>query len=509
MMKKDLFIPQNQIKGWFILALLGVAYYLIISYFTSPLNVLFVTVCLGIGIVIFIKPWIGTYILIVSFPFIASMPRGLFIPGFKIDEILIILVLVLHFISPNKNKNLKLNRIDSIFIMFLLSGFILSTLGMVLRGWDVNLLEFGTLFKPYFIFRLLLFTIDDIKKIRKVVILLLLPIFLVSLLAIMQILNLGNVRAQLASVYSDTPTTVLLNEALTASQLSLRLRATSTLGHWNALGGYSALVAFLSLAFIPHGRALRLSWLPALAFTASVVSLILTGSSNSLVGFSIGLVLWWFLQGKNYFIKSNPITRKMIFLSFLFILIVVSVGYATIGKSIIHTQIARQSVAHIYDRATLEYYPTYGIPSSLVVRWYLAKYLIGQMLDDDWALLTGFGIGPATNALLPWGSAESGYMHMLFYFGPLFLLFYFLLLRAILLALRKYKSRVKEDDIFGNGLATAGIIFVVLMGILNIVQSAYIGAGVMHLFWIVIGFSFTFTVVPGKQERLHQESLSI
>jgi hypothetical protein len=127
------------------------------------------------------------------------------------------------------------------------------------------------------------------------------------------------------------------------------------------------------------------------------------------------------------------------------------------------------------------------LPRSILTRGLLAKYLFTLMVQDGLALFTGFGAGENARALLPWGTAESGYMTMLFFYGTLFVLAYLLLLKTVFSQARRLRRSLPPGEEMGRGIATAVISIVAAMAVMNIVHPYYTAAGVTHYFWIVLG----------------------
>jgi hypothetical protein len=433
------------------------------------------------GGALLVQPRWGTYLVVLSFPFIALIPRGAYIPGFKLDEVLIITSLLAVLVKKGATKyriSLRLTRIDYVYWMLFIAGSVLPSIGVLMRGQIPDWLEIIALLKQYAIYRLVLATLKSQKHLSKMVTLLLFPSLLVSLIALLQMLDVANVRFLLAEVYGGSAHAVYRGYPY---------RATSVLGNWNALGGYATLNLLLSLSLIEVRRSLGFSFLVSISFVASLIALMLSGSSSSIVGFLVGSFVW-------LTIKKKFRLRHLLYLAL--ILVFSLVIFQGIGKDVLQAQIERQVGDRIVDRATGKVYKTYGLPRSVVSRWALAKYIFELMVEDVLALFLGFGAGAESVALLPWGTAESGYLAMFFFYGPMFLVMYFVLLRIIQLQSRRIRCKFEAKDGLRYRIAVVAEMIVSAMSIINIIHPYYSAAGITHYFWIFVGCSVSLSYFP-------------
>ena len=462
--------------GWGLIILLGIAVgFAAQSPFLALAIVVGIIAMVSMAIML-IRPWYITYLLIMTFPFISTLPRDLLPIPIKMDELLIIFGLIAFFISPAASKRWALTRIDLGFFLLVTAGTIFPIVGMLIRKTQPDWLEVIALIKPFLLYRLVVMTIDSRYKLTRALILLLLPPILVSVIAPLQLLNIGEMQKILAMIYYDSPAVQVLNRNITG--VSRLLRATSTLGNWNALGSYSTLAALLSFSLWRAKRTFQPKNMPAISFGSSLGSLLLSGSSSSLVGFITGGSVVFVNSLRGFRIRKHHVIS--VILIFLFLLIM----SLTVGRNVVLDQINRQSSTYIYDRASEQYYPTHGIPASVVTRWYLAEHLFGLMLNEKSTMFFGFGRNEYSNSLLPWGTPESGYVGMIFFYGPLYLLVYlgflFMLLRYSQLLRKKYFT---EGGIrYAVAMAVGGM--TVAMGLMNLIASYYSAAGTSHIFII-------------------------
>jgi hypothetical protein len=452
--------------------LVGVGLATLLSLVDQKLYVIGGLLGLFLAVFFLTKPLIGTYLIIISFPFLSTVPRGAYFPGLKLDEILIILLFGLYLLPPLKAKDFRLTQIDIIYLLIFLAGSFLPFVGAYLRGHQPEWVEAIALLKPFILYRLVFMTLGNRRDVSWTIGLLLVGSLSVSILAILQLLDIAGLRSLIAQIYYDTSAPALLRATF--------IRATSTLGNWNALGGYAALGALLSLSLLRYRKAIKFPLLVPVALAANVGTLFLAGSSSSIIGFLVGLIVFWILRPRRARLSRG--NRISLFLVLILVLLVFSIA----GRTVIAEQIERQAKLYVYDRATQSYQPTSGLPASLVERWLLVRHLFSTIIDDRTALLTGFGTGSEAIELLPWGTPESGYMAMLFFYGTPFLLLYLFLLVTILLISRKLQAKVDKKDHLGLSLTTAVISSTIAMGFMNIVHSYYSAAGVTHYFWIMV-----------------------
>ena len=442
-----------------------------------PLYALLLLAALIFGIICFIQPRLVTYLLVLSFPFIAAIPRGSFLPGLKLDEILIIVGLAVGFLNPGIKKTFRFTMIDALYIALFLESAILPMIGHSLRGWPTEWLEVVAILKGYLIYRLILLTMNRRQDVQRCLLLLLIPVPIVLVIGIFQLLGIANMSVWLREIYGAA--TFSMGELGARANV---FRATATLGNWNGLGGYAAMIVLVGLPLFVETKAISWGKFTPLALASGVSNLIVAGSSSSIVGMLVGGVVSIFS------VRRLRISRRLVGYS-LIILLVGGIVFAIVGRQVLSIQFLRQtSEGWIHDRAGQSYVYVPNVPDSLVVRLYLAKYLFEVMRRYDLAILTGFGDNEQTRALLPWGTPESGYISMWFFYGPFFILIYLSLMAAIFVQARKTgKNSLRMNDRLGVVLAKSTMGMVAAIFVMNIVSSYYISAGATHVFWIVAG----------------------
>jgi hypothetical protein len=368
----------------------------------------------------------------------------------------------------------------------LLSGTVLPVIGHLLRGWPTEWIEIIALVKGYLIYRLILLTIYKREHLEKLIWLLLIPINIVFVIGILQILNIGDMRTILANIYEGSGVYVQL-----ADTKDIYFRATSTLGHWNSLGSYGVFGAFLSLSILLRHRKKNNLVLLVVTLGSCLGLIILSGSSSSIFGFLIGGIVFWRIHYKRLKVKKIlPYLVPVIILGVL----VFSLG----GLRVLRSQLQRQTSPELlYFRPIDQYVSTYGLPASLAIRGHLAYYLFSVIKTDSIAMITGFGDGTRARDLLSWSTAESGYMSMLFYNGPIYIFLYLLLLWQIIIYARKIKKRLTSEFSLGIALANAVICSTAAMAVINIIASYYTAAGTSHFFWVLVASMMGIIQIPG------------
>ena len=289
-------------------------------------------------------------------------------------------------------------------------------------------------------------------------------------------------RNYLAEIYPDTSAVYVATRLSSFSQINVYLRATSTLGNWNAFGAYSVFGACLSLALLTYPHALKKIWLVPITLGTNISSLIMTGSSNSIVGFVVGLVTWWWLKPRKA--KNIKFDWKKIVLA----IIIVSIVFGIAGSTVLKIQYDRQfKSSYVLDRATSKIYSTHGLPESVLERWFLARYLIDLLLKDSLAFWIGFGRGEDAVAMLPWGTPESGYVGMVFFYGVFFLIAYLILFATIFVIAGGIRKQLGSQDELGQAVVLSVMIITAAVVVMNIMHSYYLASGVVHYYWILTG----------------------
>ncbi len=416
-------------------------------------------------------PWWATYFLVLSFPLISAVPRGSLIPIMKLDEVFILLGVVVAILSSQGKNKLLLTKIDLAYLAAVVLGTILPIIGNVARGQSPELLEVIALLKPYLLFRLVFMTIVDERRLSRVLRLLIMGNVLIALIAVLQVLQVESVNRILATVFYET------------TGYNSFSRVSATLGYPGGLGGYSAAGAIVWLAVLRSPNRLIPFRLSILGLGASIISLLLSGSAASIGALVMVGILWF----SGDMLRMRFSRRQMFLL--LGVSIVGIVVFVTLGSQILEDEFQKQAFGMVFDRATGNYYQSFGLPRTLWVRFYLIRYLIADvMMVNPIDLITGYGNNAYATSLLPWGTPEVGYMAMLFFYG-----FGFLISYVALYAYLWHKTKQLQKSSRGQRLQSLYLLsftlqnLVVVIVIMNFVRSAYSEAGTVHYFWIIVG----------------------
>ena len=437
-------------------------------------SVIFLLFSFSLLVIAFRFPKVLVYSLILLFPIIAALPRGLIIQSMKIDEILIIGGIILTTFRYGIRH--KFSKIDFLLILIFMIGITTALLGAVVRQNNIELFELLALGKWYLFYFLISNTFSNNKEIRRIIVMLLAISLPIAMLSIFQIQNLFSVKEFLGQIYYDTSAVYVVNGIQ---------RATSTLGNWNALGGYAVLTGLLSLSTIQFSKTPWERLLALFSLISSLVLLVLAGSSNSIIGFICGCVIWFILGIKDF--SRNKRVRS-IFLLVTLIVILSTPFIIYMGKDVIQKQWERQTRVTTRTFVDDNTYKT-RIPEGVFVRYLIAKDLYSKMEADKFAFLIGFGPGESSELLFPTSSAESGYVRMIFTFGIFYPILYIFLLYSIFRRGLRISSASKNGYWLGLNIGTTLIMSVIAIGIMIIIHSYHRSAGVAHYFWVMVGIS--------------------
>jgi hypothetical protein len=412
------------------------------------------------------------FILIIIFPFIVTLPRGMIIPKLRIDEVLIILGVIALILSGKRIY--KFTGIEKVLLILSIIGF-LSILGVYYRNETPEIIEYLSQVKWLVVIILLTNTIETENDVNKIIFVLVIISIPVAMIGVLQRYDMINSREILSKIYSDTSAGYLLTGKY--------IRATSTLGNWNALGGYAVLSGLLGLSVFRYTPKKQFRTIAFISICASIIMLVIAGSSNSIVGFSAGFAVWLTLQFKRKTFSKFSISKRVVVV-ILGILIAFPI-FIFVGKDIIQAQIERQTRSVYFTNITGRHYDTGFIPSSVFVRLLIADKLVDQMNRDKLALLFGFGEGETSESRYVSNSAESGYLTMSFSFGFAYLIFYLILM----ITNYRYGLFVKRNNIteISKIVSTTVITTTVALSLMIIIHSYHRAAGVAHFYWIIIG----------------------
>jgi hypothetical protein len=443
-----------------------------VNYINDPFVIVLLVLGMLLGLLFFIKPYWGSLLLILSFPFISTLSRGTFLPVLRPDEALIIFVFIVSMFSPVVENRLYLTKVDILFLIIIVIVFINTLLGSIFRAEEVYWIQIFSIGKAYIIYRLLLVTIDTREKLSKAVYFLIIPSIVVCLIAFMQLLNFGGMLNLLAKIYPDTSAAYLYTH-----------RATSVLGNWNALGAYSVFGFLLCLSLLTYEQDNKRTWILYIVMAANLGCLAITGSSNSLIGLFIGTLVWIIIKPKSYSFFKLILRREILLLILIF-----SIIFVIEGSAVLNFQFERQFGSDTaFDLVTGKRIETHGLPNSVMIRWYLAVYMYQKIVEDTAALWVGFGRSPDAIALLPWSTPESGYAGMVFFFGIFFLIAYVILYLTVYKTASSARRFFHNQYKFGQAISLSIMISTSAILVMNVIHSYYLSGGIVHYYWIEVG----------------------
>jgi hypothetical protein len=275
----------------------------------------------------------------------------------------------------------------------------------------------------------------------------------VHFIALMQFLEIDYIVSTINNVY----------DYRSSVQNSL---VSSIFGDKNTYGGYSLFLAVIASYLYEKRKKIQ----NLILLVVQVCGILLSGSSTAFVGLFICLYF--------YFIKNKSLKTKIYFLVVAFFLGCV---FFFIFEDIIILQINRQFRGSVYSRTFDFMIDTHGIPASLFTRLVLSYFLLQHLSSSWFSFIGGFGFSDVAMEMLPWGTAETGYMSMFFHYG------FFYMFSMILFWFYLIKSICKRNDIY----EITGMLYcmLLLMFTLNFVFPYYQSTGSGFLFTLILAIA--------------------
>jgi hypothetical protein len=408
------------------------------------------------------------------------VPRGFLVPYLKLDEIILIFAIIGTLAHYSILSLFKVEKVELFIIIMVLIGCTLPLIGQNIRGWPLDVFGAIAVFKPLFIYKLLIINIRSARQTRVALTLLITSSIIVSVLAILQFIDFPGVRLLLANIYFESYAPFFIDPNRNIANLSM----TSTLGDKNTLGGYAALISIITVTFLLN-RTFKVGFL-SLLLAASLITLVLSGSSSSTISFLFAFLVLLIFTKK---LKSGPAIAVVLLCACL---------AGLFGKEIIQLQLKRQFISNtITDRSTKEVKKTYGLPRTVIVRYYLAVFLGTRIIEDRYAIALGFGSGDKAEKMLPWGTTEIGYLKMFFHYGAVYMVIYILFYLYIIRFQKKCAKTFKPGQL-GYTIFSALYAATVFMIFANLIFPYYSAAGSTHIFYILLGLFFGLL----KRERI-------
>ncbi len=413
----------------------------------------------AIGFIVVIeRPLIGAIVLVSIVPTLASLDRGIPVPGLRLSEACIIGVFAATLIACPPQPWRKFDWVALAYVLCTLTFGLVDISG---RNAALSAESLGKLIGPLeflLLYRVILTNARSARNRRAIVKWMLLASIPVALLAIMQAADIAGTRA-LASAYAGN------TEGLETYHV---YRATALFTQGHLLGGYLMVIILIGAAYLFDSQA------TPLARRTIVGILVLDG-----LGLAAGAT-------------ATPI------LGLLACLFMLAYWYGRLSKAILVTVVASLAIMLIFSSTISTRYneefngngattagitASGGAPHSLAFRWDLWTQQYLPTIDQH--LLTGYGPELPPSAI--WQYTESLYISLLLRGGfPLLFIFGCLMWIAARQALR-----VTDDR---RPLARAMFTIIIALIVMHTQANYFLDAGLPQLWWALAGLLFAIPV---------------
>ena len=253
---------------------------------TDDNRILGVAVALGIiGLVIQYPPF-AAWILVAGTPFVVGVPRNLYLPLLRPNEVFLIIVvfaLGLRWLFRSRQLSFKINRFEMAMGVFVFAGSVLPlvfTYGRLRPVTNDDIFYSITLWKFVAIYTIVRLTIRTPAQLRELLWVTLLASSVIGFMAVLDSRNVGNFAFTLANYFP--PGENIINDG----------RGAATIGNAIGLGGYMAIHAFIAFAMLLKGE--KPVWLLAPIAFMTVFGTLGSGQTSGLIALvagTAGLVL--------------------------------------------------------------------------------------------------------------------------------------------------------------------------------------------------------------------------
>lgn len=396
-------------------------------------------------------------LLIVSLILLPSVKISDALPYIRFDDIILLLTFFVFI------RKFPINLISKILIVFFILILISVSFGVV-KGAVSKINDFFDLiivFKIIIIFTLF-GSIKEESAINKIIKTVGICSVLSFTIAIMQYFNILNINENLAYLYSSTQTETLGNEDIFAR------RVIGTLANPNMYGIFTVIILSFNVAYYLYSR--KKNIYPIFIFFLGIPALFFTNSRQSIISLALILFIIFTLSIFNKSIRRLKNNKKIIF---VIIVLILSLQFMLNYSSVFSDRVTSISKATSVGSVT----------SRLLIKW---PYYISKIPENPF-----FGIGtPKSEKLNIFGSADSELILMVFSYGLIATIIYYLAFFVILLkAIQNIKfSNIEPIErivsIFSIGF------FIVLLEI-NIFSGTFWDMQLSMLVWGLAGLNYS------------------
>jgi hypothetical protein len=410
-------------------------------------------------LVVLWRPAAGALLLVTLVPVTSGLRRGLPVPGLRLSEALIASVAVVLLATAPAGRSARWRLFDWLALTYVVVHAGLGIVDTMARNLPLDFATLSEVAGPlqfFLLYRAVLIALPTDENRRRAMRLILFAAIPVALVAVLQEVGVTGVRQLLSALTTEGG-----KDRFAESLQGGVPRATGPFASWHALGGYLSLVLLLATGLLIEGSWSVLSRRALIAvIAAGSVGIAVTASAAPIFAAAGGAAAlgWW--SGR---LKSTVG-------ALLAVTTVVAILFGSLFTER-YDQQYRTSAAHGY------------LPQTLAFRYdvWVQQYL--PVLDGHW--LTGYGTDLPPNAT--WQSTESIYLTMLLR-GGIPLLATYAALMGFLVVEAMHATRGPPSE--RRALARVVVVAVIALATIQVIIPLFIGAGVPHLFWVLLALIF-------------------
>ncbi len=232
-----------------------------------------------IGLVVQYPPF-ASWILVAGTPFIVGVPRNLYLPLLRPNEVFLIIVcfaLGVRWLFKSRNFTFKINKFEVVMLIFVFFGSIMPlvfTYGRLRPLLNDDIFYSITLWKFVAIYAIIKSTIRTPQQVRELLWVTLLASTVIGFMAVLDSRNTANFAFTLANYFP--PGQNVINDG----------RGAATIGNPIGLGGYMAIHSFIAFAMLLKGE--RPVWLLGPIAFMGVFGTMGSGQTSGLIALVAG-----------------------------------------------------------------------------------------------------------------------------------------------------------------------------------------------------------------------------
>jgi hypothetical protein len=396
---------------------------------------------------------LATLLLVALVPILSGVKRGLPVPGFRISELLTVLLGGAVLVLCHRRALARPSLLDLLALAYAVATLALGAIDLLRRDAPFDSDNVSGLLGPFqflVLYRAVQVTADRTRMRRDVLRALLLASVPVALLAILQSANL----------HAFVDFGVHLTGADYRRDFDAQgfVRATGTFPHWQVAAGYFLTVGVVGFALLMrpgHGVLPERALLAV--FALDTVALLRTVTSGASTALAVTCVVLALLSGR----VRNPLT--WIPIGVLVVVVLAGAVFAPRYKEQYHP-------------------PTNGakahgvVPRTIAYRYKIWKDEYLPVLEDRW--LTGYGPDIPPDA--KWKYTESVYVTMLLRGGVVLLMIYGAFMVTLLV---RGRGLVRAGPALEAGIGSAAVALVLVLAVTQVIATYFTTSGAPQVVW--------------------------